>query len=157
MVVNDALNRVFVVNRLNREIKVFDKAGYPVATWDTYGAGQTFSTPYDLDLDASGNLYIADYDNYSVVVLDSDGNFLRKFGWGVDTGADAFEICTPASEACQSGTFGCGAGQFAGTAGVAVGSNGDIYVTTEFGYGVQVFDASGNFLRAFGWGVDTGA
>jgi hypothetical protein len=45
-------------------------------------------------------------------VLAAPGDFIAAWGWGVDTGAAAFEICTPASTPCQAGTAGGGnAGQ----------------------------------------------
>lgn len=48
------------------------------------------------------------------------------------------------------GTEGAGNGQFAFTSGIAAAPNSDVYVTDESTSRVQVFNASGVFLRAWG-------
>jgi NHL repeat len=56
------------------------------------------------------------------------------------------------------GTFGSGAGQTNSPRGIAVdSSNGHLYVADSGNNRIDVFDSSGTFIRAFGWGVDTGA
>jgi hypothetical protein len=58
------------------------------------------------------------------------------------------------------GSAGTGAGQFDSPQGVAVDqSTGDFYVVDALNYRVEKFDSSGNFILAFGQGVDqtTGA
>jgi DNA-binding beta-propeller fold protein YncE len=55
------------------------------------------------------------------------------------------------------GAGGAGDGQFANAYGTAVNpASGDVYVVDQFGYRVEQFDASGTFVRAFGWGVADG-
>ena len=56
------------------------------------------------------------------------------------------------------GAPGSGAGQLKAPAGVAVNqSTGDIYVVDSGNNRVDEFEASGTFIRAWGWGVKTGA
>jgi hypothetical protein len=89
----------------------------------------------------------------------ADGEFLFAFGWGVDTGAGALETCTALS-GCQGAARGSGAGQFAAAfdRDVAVDPvTRNVVVTDPGNRRVQVFTSSGDFVRAFGWGVDTGA
>lgn len=69
-----------------------------------------------------------------------------------------------ASSALASETFttfgseGEGAGQLDRPSGIAVDtSNGRLYVADAANGRVDVFDSSGNFIMAFGWGVATGA
>ena len=46
--------------------------------------------------------------------LAAPGDFIRTWGWGVDTGASAFEICTPGSTPCYAGVSGGGNVSWAG-------------------------------------------
>ena len=69
------------------------------------------------------------------------------FGWGVDTGAAAFETCT---SSCQAGIAGSGVGQFAFPGGVAIDSNDRIIVAGNTNDRVQIFDSAGNHLDTFG-------
>ncbi len=70
----------------------------------------------------------------------------------------AFLICvSPASADFQFGSTGSGAGQFSNPQSIAVDqSNGHLYVADKGNNRVDIFDSSGNFLSAFGWGVADG-
>jgi DNA-binding beta-propeller fold protein YncE len=85
----------------------------------------------------AGNLVIADSANNRVdefaLALNGSGevtaaSFALGMGWGVDTGAGAYETCTTVS-ICQVGVAGGGIGQFTarGLTRVAVDSTGAIY------------------------------
>ncbi len=117
------------------------------------GDGQ-FDFPPGIALDSSGNIYVTDFGNHRVQIFNSAGAFLSTFGWGVDTGAAAFETCT---SGCQAGISGTGDGQFDFPEGIAVDSSGNIYVADTSNHRVQIFNSTGAFLSTFGWGVDTGA
>ncbi len=133
-------------------------APVPLAQFGSAGsdAGQ-LSNPRGVVLDGAGNLYVSDPFNSRTSVFGADGTFIRAFGWGVDTGAAAFEVCTTAST-CQAGISGGGAGQLAYPVGVALDDAGRLYVGDANNDRISVFDTAGpSFIRAFGWGVDTGA
>jgi DNA-binding beta-propeller fold protein YncE len=120
------------------------------------GAGQ-LSSPRGLAIDTAGNLYVADAANQRISVFGSDGTFIHAFGWGVDTGASAFEVCTTAST-CQAGLSGGGAGQLDSPNAVALDGAGNLYVAEIGNDRISVFSTDGpSFTRAFGFGVDTGA
>ncbi len=121
------------------------------------GAGQ-FNTPRGVATNEStGHLYVVDSSNHRVQQFDAFGTFVRAWGWGVQTGAAAFEVCN-APAPCRAGITGAGAGQLATPQGIAVDQDtGDVYVTNQNNRRVEKFDSSGTFLFAFGWGVDTGA
>jgi hypothetical protein len=111
---------------------------------------------------ATGDVYVVEWLGRRISKFDADGDFLFAFGWGVDTGAAAVETCTTAS-GCQASPGGSAGGQFGVsqvTPGVRVAvdqSSGRVVVNDPGNSRVQVFSAAGEFLFAFGWGVDTGA
>ena len=52
-----------------------------IRTIGSHGSGiGEFNFPFDLDFDAEGNAYIADYGNNRIQVLDTSGQFIRQFG-----------------------------------------------------------------------------
>ena len=128
------------------------------------GAGQC-ENPEGVAVDReTGRLYVADVDNNRVDVFDSTGNFIKAFGWGVDTGASELQSCTTAST-CQAGITGPGPGQlwlFPAGGKLAVNndpgspSHHDLYVSDRRNHRVQKFSPEGVFLRMFGKGVNTG-
>jgi NHL repeat len=120
-------------------------------------AGQC-NSPQGVAVDfETGRLYVADQGNNRIDVFESDGTFVRAFGWGVDTGADALQSCTTDSK-CQAGIAGTGAGQFSSPTWIAVdndplsSSQHAVYVGTDSSR-VQKFDSAGNFISAFGYDV----
>jgi tripartite motif-containing protein 71 len=87
----------------------------------------------------------------------SPGTWERAWGGDVDSGGGtAFEICTVAAS-CKAGINTGVGGEMNGPTGVAVDSAGNVYVADYLQQRIQKFDASGNFLRAWGKNVITGA
>ncbi len=111
------------------------------------GTAADFVNPYDVALDSSGNIYIADSGNHRIQKFNSAGVFQMMFGWGVDTGASAFETCTAS---CQAGLFGAGNGQFSGPTGVVIDSSGNIYVVDQGNNRIQKFNSSAVYQSQFG-------
>jgi hypothetical protein len=96
--------------------------------------------------DNQGYFYAAVGGDNSVTVSDSSGNFVKKFGWGVETGANQFEICT---SGCLGGILGSGNGQFNFTdasGAIAVDYSGGVIYVDDLN-GLQKFDLSGNFIE----------
>ncbi len=127
------------------------------------GAGQ-FTFPAGVAINqATGDLYVADVggdsDGQRMLQFTAAGDFVRAWGWGVATGAEAFEICT---SDCQAGIRGSGDGQFSfqiedpsslarTTPQVAVDqSDGSVYVTDTLNGRVQKFTATGAYVGQFG-------
>jgi NHL repeat-containing protein len=131
-------------------LRIFDTSfGAPGAA-----AGQ-FAGPQGVGVNtSSGDVYVADSGNFRIEEFDQSGTFIRGWGWGVATGASAFEICT---SSCQAGLSGSGAGQFTNPAFVAVdnssgASAGDVYVGDPGADVVSKFDSAGNLIASWGTG-----
>jgi hypothetical protein len=126
------------------------------------GAGQ-FSTPRGVAVrQLTGHVYVVDSGNHRVQEFDELGMFVRTWGWGVQTGAAAFEVCSAPSP-CLAGISGPGAGQMSTPHGIAVDQEtGHVYVTDQGNRRVAKFDPSAAapsevFLFAFGWNVSPAA
>jgi hypothetical protein len=128
-------------------------------------AGQ-FATSEGIAVDqASGDVYLADFQNRRVDKFTSEGVFLMAWGSGVADGTtQALQTCTAT---CYAGLIGTGAGQFgeAGPVGIAVDNDplslsyGDIYVTDGRYAGgakprVEKFAPTGSFLAMYGGEVN---
>jgi tripartite motif-containing protein 71 len=128
--------------------------------------GGAMNLPTGVDLDASGNVYVADTNNNRIQKFDSSGNFLLAWGEDVvesgehETASDGPEICAnPAGsnpdDICKIGaTAGVAlGGEFGQPFDVAVNA-GSVYVADRNFKRIQVFDTSGNFVAAWGRDVD---
>jgi len=101
----------------------------------------------------SGHLFVSDALNHRISEFTAWGQFVKAWGWGVNTGAAELQDCTQES-GCAAGLPGAQAGQLALPNGIALGLNGNIYVFERANLRVQVFDQSGEFVRMFGGGVN---
>ena len=74
---------MYVCDGNNHCIRVFDMDLNFIKSIGSYGkGGSEFDSPEDIKFDTSGNMYVADLDNYRVQVLDSSGHFVQVFGEG---------------------------------------------------------------------------
>jgi hypothetical protein len=136
----------------------------------TDGAGGLFTQPRDVAESASGagaaevgDHYVVESAGHRVSVLDADANFKYAFGRDVivagaggDQG-DVVEKCVVAAD-CKRGSTGTATdgpgGEFNNPQGVVIDQGtGDVYVLDRGNRRIQVFDAAGTFIRAFGWDV----
>jgi hypothetical protein len=96
------------------------------------------------------DVYVADRGNNRIDEFDSDGTFIRAWGWGVLNGKAELQQCTTA---CQAGIAGEGAGQLDSPEGIAVDNSGDVldpsvedvYVTNAADRVVEKFSATGKY------------
>lgn len=161
-------DRIFVVDQINQQIKVFDKQHLtPLYQFGERGdgAGTVFNFPRAVELAPSGELYVSE-DRY-VRRLKQDGSLVRilwsltkslsaSMGIHVDSGvlyqADTKKSRLNARNALSgkalwvAGTTGLGPGQFTAIRGVAAGAGG-MLLTTDAGNRVQLFTRAGKFVR----------
>ncbi|MBG7609800.1 MAG: TIGR03663 family protein [Anaerolineae bacterium] len=101
-----------------------------------------FNMPRDLAIASDGSMYIADTGNHRVQHLDPKGDVLEIWGSFADSAIG------PAPE-----------GTFYEPWGIAVGPEGNVYVTDTWNHRVQKFSSTGEFITE--WGIfgqaETGA
>jgi len=105
--------------------------------------------------DTTHDVYVADTGNHRIDEFESNGMFIRAWGWGVQDGLPKFEECTTLST-CQAGISGAAPGQFEQPTFVAVDnsggeSEGDVYVGDPGDDLVSKFSAVGALIES--WGV----
>jgi DNA-binding beta-propeller fold protein YncE len=129
----DPSGNVYVADTNNDRIEIFDNAGKFLAKIGGHDADGQFNTPFGVATDTAGYVHVGDQRNYRIQSFDGSGNFLRKFG-----------------------SLGDGPGQFANIAALATDRLRHLYVADpgggELGHGyslIQVFDASGSFLKSW--------
>lgn len=126
--------------------------------WCAFGAGAgQCNLPRGVAADPrNGHVYVADQNNERIDVFNALGEFVKAWGWGVDTGASEPQTCTETS-GCQAGLEGKGPGQFGLPQGVGVDSAGDVYVA-DSGLPrqprIEKFSAAGEFILTFGGEVN---
>lgn len=105
---------------------ILGKAGI-AGEWDKTYDIPLFDRPADVAFDSADNIYVADgYGNSRVVKFDKDGNFVKTWG-----------------------TKGSETGQFNLVHNVVVDSKNMVYVIDRENKRIQVFNAEGEYLRAW--------
>lgn len=97
----------------------------------------TFNGPVAVEFDQKGNLYVADYYNYAIRKIDTDGQVTTLAGAGVqgDTEGDALTT------------------KFNRPSAVAIHPNGDVYVADQYNNKIKVIKANGTVSTFAGSGV----
>jgi sugar lactone lactonase YvrE len=169
--------RIFVSDTVARFVRVYDvPAGEQFKVGDEEGSGQLIK-PIGLDVDAAGNLYVADIGAKAVMVYGPDRRFLRRIGgpqwfsrlasvsvdpagsrvYAVDLGGVSSEqhqvrVFDAVSGAHLSdiGKRGSGPGEFNLPRDMAIGKDGRLYVVDGGNFRIVVFDRNGQYLHSFG-------
>lgn len=169
--------RLYVSDTVARFVRVLDiPAGRYEKIGDDDGPGALVK-PVGLDVDAQGNLYVADITQKAVLVYGTDGTFLRRIGgdkwfdrlssvtvdpagqriYAVDIGGVSsdrhrvrvFDAVTGA-HLLDIGKRGSGPGEFNLPRDTAIGKDGRLYVVDGGNFRVVVFDREGRYLHSFG-------
>ena len=168
--------RIFLSDSVERFIKVFDVPGGRHFKIGVDEPGR-LTKPLGIDVDAKGNLYVADATQKAIFVYDRDGKYLRKIGerkdfdrltsvtadprenriyvvdiGGVQSANHRIRVYDTVSgkHLFDIGKRGRGPGEFNLPRDVAVGKDGNLYVVDGGNFRIQVLDRDGKFLRDFG-------
>ncbi|MFZ5510631.1 MAG: 6-bladed beta-propeller [Pseudomonadota bacterium] len=168
--------RIFVSDSAERFIKAFDVPQGRYLRIGEEDPGRLMK-PLGIDVDAAGNLYVADASQKAVMVYDRDGKFLRKIGgpkmfdrlssvtadadgkriYAVDIGGVESEQhrvrvfdAVSGNHLFDIGKRGKGPGEFNLPRDVAIGKDGQLYVVDGGNFRIQVFDRNGKYLQGFG-------
>lgn len=172
-----AQGRIYVSDTVSRFVRLYDvPQGRQHRIGDEEGPGQLIK-PIGLDIDAAGNLYVADIGAKAVVVYGPDRNFLRRIGgekwfsrlssvtvdpqgqrvYAVDLGGVTSEQhrvrvfnAITGEHLMDIGRRGNGPGEFNLPRDLAIGLHGRLYVVDGGNFRVSVFDQSGRYLQSFG-------
>jgi tripartite motif-containing protein 71 len=117
------------------------------------GAAGDMLNPWNLTIGPDGTLYVTEYSNSRVDAFTVEGEFLYAFGKEVNPAGG--DLCTAAS-GCQEGLISAAAGGLGGPTAISTDPTGTVYVASQENNRVDVFNAGGAFLRAFGLGVIDG-
>lgn len=129
------------------------------------GSGQFADEgPYGVAVNnATGDVYVSDAGNQRIEQFDSEGNFIRMWGRGVNqsSGGDVCPRPGNPGDVCQAGSAGSARGWFSAPTGIAVDNStgpagGDVYVIDRLNSRVQRFTADGQFILMWGKGVNQG-
>jgi sugar lactone lactonase YvrE len=155
-VATDAAGDVYVADGLNNRVEKFDSSGNLLSVIGSGGGhGGELDLPTGVSTDAQGDVYVAEEGSNRISKFDAAGHFLLAFGKDVVTGGGTgFEVCTAAAS-CKIGAQGTLGGELTEPHAVAPDANGNLYVVDSDSHRVEKFDASGNFLLAFGEDVDS--
>ena len=125
----DSEGNILVADTINYRIQKCTTTGEFLTAVGTEGRGPLqYNLPSDVTFNAKNNkLYVVDYSNHLVKVLNSDLTFSSTFG-----------------------KRGSGKGQFYSPWCIACDSTGKVYLTDSGNHRIQVFTAGGKFLRMFG-------
>jgi DNA-binding beta-propeller fold protein YncE len=128
---------LYVADTLGHRILHISPTGEVLHAWGEHGVGEgQFNEPWGVAVDDAGNVYVADTWNHRIQKFDAQGTYLLNWGTFAQVGmGDA-----------------SGWGAFFGPRDVAVGPDGNVYVTDTGNKRVQVFGPEGAFLRQFGGG-----
>jgi sugar lactone lactonase YvrE len=144
-IARDSEGNFYVADTENKRIQKFDAEGnwllmfgsrggdngqFAAITEDSVGTG-----PGGLAVDAEGNVYVADTWNHRIQKFNSEGQFTDTWGSFISL-ADATMI----------GELDANS-RFYGPRGVAIGPDGNVYVTDTGNKRVLIFDKEGSYLR----------
>ncbi|MCA9331422.1 fibronectin type III domain-containing protein, partial [Candidatus Saccharibacteria bacterium] len=150
----DASDNMFVLDGSDnmepgfRAITKFAVDGTVLARWGERGCAEgQFSKGMGAIVSDGSYIYALDTGCSRIQKFDVSGNFIATWGWGVDDGSAALQVCT---SGCQAGISGSGVGQLGSTAMGIYLDGSSLYVADSSNSRIQVFDTSGGYANAWG-------
>ena len=115
-------NLVYVCDHNNHRIQVFDLDLNFVRSIGSRGSGRgEFDAPFNITFDTAGNMYVAEWGNERVQVMDSSGRFICEFGRG----------------------------KLSGPSGLLIADK-YVYLSDVVGDCIVVYETSGQYVTSFG-------
>jgi DNA-binding beta-propeller fold protein YncE len=111
---------VYLAEAFNHQILKFQpNTGEVVGRWGGTESKEPgkFDLPTGVGVDAAGNLYVSDFDNWRVQKLAPDGAFL-----------DQWRLCLDGNPPCEIPDGGQGVGEFMAQRGITLDGQGTVYV-----------------------------
>ena len=175
-------NRIYVLDGVNNQVKVFDEKGVFLFSFGSRGAAKgQFESPVGLTIDSQGRVFVADTGNRRVQVFSAEGKAQAEFSV---TLKDAQHPCDPVDLALDEGrkriyvvdnenhclllysldTFsflerwgkeGEGRQEFRYPFFIAVGKDSTVFIVDVLNTRVQAWEPKGKAVSTIGeWGVD---
>lgn len=168
--------KVLVTDTVSRFVLVLDVPnGRSYRIGDSEGP-HALVKPIGIDVDAKGNVYVADISQKQIIVYDIAGKLVRKIGgpeifdrltsvtvnpegtliYAVDIGGVSSErhvvrvFDGNGKHTMDIGKRGTGPGEFNLPRDLAIGKDGRLYVVDGGNFRVVVFDRNGKYLTTFG-------
>lgn len=137
-VATDSEDRVYVFNRGEHPVIVFDPEGTVLEAW---GEG-AFVRPHGMFITPDDRLFLVDDDSHTVYEYTLDGEMKSRIGDGTPSDTGFEPGVSPVARA---------AGPFNTVTNVAVAPSGEIFACDGYGNArVHKFDADGNHLLSWG-------
>ena len=176
----DGEGNILVEDRKNHRIQKFTAGGQFLAAVGTYTRGCRLQFFYRADIAYNAKnrmVYVVNYGNHRVQVLNSDLAFSSTFGkngsgkgqfyspWGIacdstgkvyvaDTGNHRIQVFTAEGKFLMMfGRRGHGRGELDRPVDVAIDASGTVYVSEDGNSRVSVFTSGGHFMTSFGEGL----
>lgn len=159
--VNKNTNKVYVVDKNNYRVQVFDANGNYLRQWGTRGTGNgQFNTPQYLAINSAGNVYVSDGNR--VQAFDQDGNYLSLITAGSTVKGLAFNstgylyvalpssvaIYSPAGVLASQINYPSGPGKLNSVYGIGINSTNYVYVADYAASQIIIFDKTGNYVSS---------
>jgi DNA-binding beta-propeller fold protein YncE len=164
-------SRLFMTDQTSGQVLWFD---FKLKQAEVFAPVFAFSQPFGLALDSEGNVYVSEPAARRVRAFTRDGRLIREFGreaerptgLAIDPKRQLIYVADGSSGASQNhrvlvyslagkllrtiGTRGSEPGQFNFPSYLAVGADGQLFVTDTLNFRIQVFDPEGTLIRFFG-------
>lgn len=143
----DAKDRVYVLNRSEHPVIVFDREGNFIASW---GEG-FFQRAHGSNIGSDGSIYCTDDGNHTVSKFTQEGKLLMQLG-NKDQPSDTGFVHTPGATltSCLP-TIKRGGPPFNRPTGVSLSSSGEIFISDGYGNArVHRFSPDGKLLLSWG-------
>ena len=171
-----ATGDILVCDKRNNRINIFSPDGKSLQCIGTGGNGPLqFNGPQGIAVHPHSNkIYVTEYNNDRVQILNEDLKFYNTFGskgsdngqfqrpydisfdstgnvYVADTGNHRVQVFTANGEYVrQFGKEGSGEGELNGPIGIAIDTNDIVYVSEWNNLRISIFTREGHFLRSFG-------